>query len=124
MTGKVAGGTIHQLVIELIAIIGAPLAPTLLVLDIDPGKARQLFDRLHKVEILVLLDKVDRRAMSTAAKTHKGLAARTDHKGRALFLMERAQAGIIGARALELAVRVDQLDDINAWQQAMLNKVT
>ena len=60
----------------------------------------------------------DRVAVRAAAEAVIELLARADREARRLLAVERAQAHEVGAALLELDVAADDLDDVDAGQQA------
>src|SRR4029077_9435981 len=100
-----------------------------------PGARRPPFRHLHADRGGELLDRVDiaeRRvrhqeadgvAVGAAAEAVIELLRRAYGERRRLLVMERAKAEIVGAALLELDVARDDVDDVDAIDKALLERI-
>ena len=94
----------------MLAIIGAAGAPFL-----DHRNSRTRRELAHgrwKIDVLVIHNEAKNAAAHAAAKTMKGLPARTDGEGWRFLLVKRTERLEVRARALERKIRADHLHDI------------
>src|SRR5438874_4362083 len=62
-------------------------------------------------------------AVGTAAEAVVELLGRADGERRRLFVMERAEAEVVGAALLELDVARDDVDEVDAIEQVLLERI-
>src|SRR5439155_11411179 len=78
----------------------------------DSGAPRQQFQRLAKIDALVLLNKADDIAVFTTGPAAVALPARIDIEGGARVVVEGAQGLEGGARGAQGEVAADDIDDV------------
>ena len=105
--------------LALLGCAGALLRARIALGNRDAGTLRQLAHGVHERQPLVLHQEADRVAMRAAAEAVIRLPARADREARRLLAVERAQALVHGARALELDMAADDLHDVDAGQQLL-----
>ena len=108
-----AGGALEQLLqprARLALLLGARVL--LLALELDPVAVGQRLDRVGEREPLLLLDELDHVAAHPAAEAVVELLLRVDRERRRALVVKRAQAGEAGARAAQVGVGGDDLDDV------------
>ncbi|KGX49631.1 hypothetical protein Y025_5578 [Burkholderia pseudomallei TSV32] len=89
----------------------------------EPDRLRELLHRLGKREPRVLHQEADRGAMRAATEAVIELLRRADRKRRALLVVKRAQPHEVGAALLELHVPADHVDDVDAVQQILQERM-
>ena len=94
-----------------------------LIGDLQTGAASQFPDRLNETDAGVLHQETDRRTMRSAAEAVVELLARTDRKRRGLLAVERAAGCKIGARLLQRHVAIDQVDNVDAIEKLLNERV-
>ena len=96
-----------------------PAAIAVLVRDFQPGLARQLLDRLGKLQLVQIHQKADGIAARAAAEAVVELLVRAYREGGRLFLMEGAAGAVVLAGLLQLDARSHHLDDVGAVEQVV-----
>src|SRR5207245_16541 len=85
----------------------------LLVLERDVEAVRQPLDRPDEVELLGLLDEIDRVAALAAAEAVKGSTLRHHRERRRLLLVERAETLVARAHLAQPRPPLDDRDDVD-----------
>ena len=114
-----AGDLVHQLK-EILTDggLGTGRAPqALLARHLHALHAGELFDGVGEFESVVLHDKADGVAVGATAEAVVELLLLTDGERGAFFVMKRTASLIVLAGLLQPHPRVDQLDDIGAYEQ-------
>ncbi len=112
--GRVVGGGAVEELLEATALLTFGLCSRvlLLTLELDPVAVGEHLDRIGEAETLFLLDELDHVAADTTAEAVVELFLRVDReRGRAL-VVEGAEADHPGARAAQVGVGRDHLDDV------------
>ena len=80
---------------------------------------REVFHRLDEAEPRILHQKTDCRAMRAATEAVIKLLGLADRKRRGFFGVKRAAGSIIRARAFQLHMAVNHIDNIDAIEQIL-----
>jgi hypothetical protein len=78
---------------------------------------RQVLDRVDETHARVFDQEADRRAVCAAAEAVIELLGRADREARGFFVMEWAQAHVIGAALFQLDVAANHVDDVDTVEQ-------
>jgi len=86
-------------------------------------RLRKLVDRFRECQPRMLDQKADRRSMRAATEAVIELLSRTNRKRRALLVVERAKPHEVRAAFLELHIPPHHVDDIDAVEQVLQERV-
>ena len=126
---QLAAIEVHRLFHEPVE-VGLALPPGRLLrarrLPLRHLHAHRRGELLHGVDVAerrVRHQESDGVAMSLAPEAVVELLGRADGERRRLFVMERAQAEVVSAALLELDVARDDVDDVDAIEQVLLERI-
>src|SRR5690606_3279118 len=83
------------------------------------GQRGQCFNRLWKVDTVVIHDEADGVAAGTAAEAVEKLFVRADAERGGLFVVKWAARGVVAATFAQRYAAVDNLDDIDPFEQVI-----
>ena len=95
------------------------LVAALLVLHFYAGLARKFFHRLREFQAIEVHHEAERVAASAATKAVVELFVRADAERGRLFVMERAQRGVVLAGLLQFQARANRLDNVGTGEQVV-----
>ena len=103
--------------VELVVLVLALGCARVLARHLEPHHLRERFDGVRKLEIVVGHEKADRGAVRAAAEAVIEALRRAHGERRRLLAVERAEAFVVAAGALQRDARADDLDDVGAAEQ-------